>query len=86
MLSRYKEIFVNAQWQGGGDLVTYDGAKGIIELYMDGEVQTEYHPGMKNSCLFKLLLPDAIGMILSERNKILQKRREKSDGENVRYQ
>lgn len=31
-----KEILVNAQWQGGGDLVTYEGAKEIIELYLDG--------------------------------------------------
>ncbi len=31
-----KEILVNAQWQGGADLVTYDGANEIIELYTGG--------------------------------------------------
>ena len=29
-----KEIFVNGQWQGGGDLVTFDGAKEITKMYL----------------------------------------------------
>ncbi len=29
-----KEILVNGQWQGGADLVTFDGAKEIAKLYL----------------------------------------------------
>lgn len=31
-----KEILVNAQWQGGADLVTFYGAKEITEMYLVG--------------------------------------------------
>lgn len=31
-----KEILVNAQWQGGADLVTFEGAKEITEMYLAG--------------------------------------------------
>ena len=31
-----KEILVNAQWQGGADPVTFDGAKEITKLYLAG--------------------------------------------------
>ncbi len=31
-----KEILVNGQWQGGADLVTFDGAKEIEKLYLVG--------------------------------------------------
>ena len=30
-----KEILINAQWQGGADLVTFDGAKELIRMYLD---------------------------------------------------
>ncbi len=32
-----KEILVNAQWQGGADLVTFYGAKEITEMYLAGQ-------------------------------------------------
>ena len=31
-----KEVYVNAQWQGGADLVTLNGAKELIKTYLDG--------------------------------------------------
>ena len=31
-----KEILVNGQWQGRGDLVTFDGAKEITKMYLAG--------------------------------------------------
>ncbi len=31
-----KEILINAQWQGGADLVTFDGAKEITKMYFAG--------------------------------------------------
>ena len=31
-----KEILVNGQWQGGADLVTYEGAKVITKRYLSG--------------------------------------------------
>ncbi len=31
-----KKIFVNAQWQGGADPVTFDGAKEITKMYLAG--------------------------------------------------
>ena len=31
-----KEILVNGQWQGGADLVTFDGAKEITKKYLAG--------------------------------------------------
>lgn len=31
-----KKIIVNAQWQGGGDLVTYAGANELINMYLKG--------------------------------------------------
>lgn len=31
-----KEILVNGQWQGGADLVTFEGAKEITEMYLAG--------------------------------------------------
>ncbi len=32
-----KEVYVNAQWQGGADLVTFHGAKELIKMYLDGK-------------------------------------------------
>lgn len=34
-----KKIIVNSQWQGGADLITYEGAKEIMSTYLD---ETEY--------------------------------------------
>ncbi len=31
-----KEILINGQWQGGADLVTFEGAKEIAEMYLAG--------------------------------------------------
>ena len=30
-----KRIYVNAQWQGGADPVTLDGAKELVRMYLD---------------------------------------------------
>ncbi len=31
------EILINAQWQGGADTVTFDGAKELAEIYLNGQ-------------------------------------------------
>ncbi len=31
-----KKVYVNAQWQGGSDLATFDGANELIKMYLDG--------------------------------------------------
>ena len=30
-------ILVNPQWQGGGDIITYNGAKEFEKLYLNGK-------------------------------------------------
>lgn len=35
-----KLIFINPQWQGGGDIITYDGAKEFEKLYLSGKKYT----------------------------------------------
>ncbi len=32
-----KKVIVNAQWQGGEDIATFDGAQELINLYLEGE-------------------------------------------------
>ena len=32
-----KEVYVNAQWQGGADFVTFHGANELIKMYLDGK-------------------------------------------------
>lgn len=33
-------ILVNPQWQGGGDIITYNGAKEFEKLYLNGKKYT----------------------------------------------
>ena len=32
-----KKVYVNVQWQGGADLVTFDGAEEIVDMYLAGQ-------------------------------------------------
>lgn len=32
-----KNVYINPQWQGGADLVTFDGAEEIVDMYLAGQ-------------------------------------------------
>ncbi len=50
-------ILVNPQWQGGGDIITYNGAKEFEKLYLNGKeyttapVSTETKLGIRNNII-----------------------------------
>ena len=32
-----KKVYINPQWQSGADLVTFDGAEEIVDMYLAGQ-------------------------------------------------